>query len=717
MISTRSLIPGAVLSLAAWLTLAPAARADGPHDVLREIPVVSPSAKRPFAVEDLLYLRDIDALSVSPDGAHFAIRVRQAVPEKNSYRTGWFVGARRTGALVFVGDGGEVFPNVRPEGNISGDLSRGVGQWSPDGSWVVYRVKRDGEVQLWRSRRDGSAREQLTRNSGDVRDFVWSEDGRSVYFTAAPPRSELQARYEAEARSGYRYEDFGWITRVVSPGHPPRPPETAPGVWILDVDKAAERLATAEEARDFERLRGAGKGRVRSSRGSSAWLATEGGASSPVRRVTVSLTADGSNPIPCTAPECSGQRLSELWWSADAGRVLFWNLDPQNWFDWVLHAWSPSTGRVTTVVPSSSERFNACAMRGDELICLRETDIQPAHVAAIDTRSGKITALADVNPELVNVRFGKVERIEWDVPETVPGIDYPSRAMGYILYPPDFDPARKYPVFISPYTGGGFHRGDTGDEHPMFAYAANGIIVLDTIFPIPMRGADMTDTEFMKRLYSGEHDFPHMTTLVKSTLRALDLVAKRGFVDERRVGIGGVSQGSFVPLYMLQKEDRLTAVSVAGGHWNPMQYYGSSPKGRQRDTEWYPAPFGDTQSWWNRIDVAQHVNEIEAPILFNFPDAELVVSLTLLRHLENERKPFDAYVFPNEYHLKWQSAHREAVYRRNLDWFRFWLQDYEDPAPEKRDQYARWQQLRKLQCDSPRSLRDFCGTEAAAAGR
>jgi hypothetical protein len=60
------------------------------------------------------------------------------------------------------------------------------------------------------------------------------------------------------------------------------------------------------------------------------------------------------------------------------------------------------------------------------------------------------------------------------------------------------------------------------------------------------------------------------------------------------------------------------------------------------------------------------VGEIEAPILFNFPDAEVFVSLTLMRHLENERKPFDAYVFPNEAHLKWQSAHREALYRRLL---------------------------------------------------
>jgi len=41
--------------------------------------------------------------------------------------------------------------------------------------------------------------------------------------------------------------------------------------------------------------------------------------------------------------------------------------------------------------------------------------------------------------------------------------------------------------------------------------------------------------------------------------------------------------------------------------------------------------------------------------------------------------------------------HRLAIYNRNLDWFRFWLQDYEDPDPAKTEQYARWRQFRAKQ--------------------
>jgi hypothetical protein len=54
----------------------------------------------------------------------------------------------------------------------------------------------------------------------------------------------------------------------------------------------------------------------------------------------------------------------------------------------------------------------------------------------------------------------------------------------------------------------------------------------------------------------------------------------------------------------------------------------------------------------------------------------------------------DLYVFPNEPHQKFQPRHKLAVYERNLDWFRFWLQGYEDPNPAKAAQYVRWRQMK-----------------------
>ena len=39
----------------------------------------------------------------------------------------------------------------------------------------------------------------------------------------------------------------------------------------------------------------------------------------------------------------------------------------------------------------------------------------------------------------------------------------------------------------------------------------------------------------------------------------------------------------------------------------------------------------------------------------------------------------------------------------SVDWFRFWLQGYEDPDPAKAEQYKRWRGLRKMQSDNEKS--------------
>lgn len=59
----------------------------------------------------------------------------------------------------------------------------------------------------------------------------------------------------------------------------------------------------------------------------------------------------------------------------------------------------------------------------------------------------------------------------------------------------------------------------------------------------------------------------------------------------------------------------------------------------------------------------------------------------------------DVYVFPHEAHQKFQPRHKLAVYERNLDWFRFWLQDFEDVGPAKAAQYDRWRAMREANAD------------------
>jgi len=82
-------------------------------------------------------------------------------------------------------------------------------------------------------------------------------------------------------------------------------------------------------------------------------------------------------------------------------------------------------------------------------------------------------------------------------------------------------------------------------------------------------------------------------------------------------------------------------------------------------------------------------------------DDEYGVSFESYWALRKRGRPVEMHVFPGERHIKFQPAHRLAIYRRSLDWFDFWLNGVEDPAPAKAAQYRRWRYLRSLK--TPRS--------------
>lgn len=108
----------------------------------------------------------------------------------------------------------------------------------------------------------------------------------------------------------------------------------------------------------------------------------------------------------------------------------------------------------------------------------------------------------------------------------------------------------------------------------------------------------------------------------------------------------------------------------------------------------YPLLTEDGGKFWAPYSLRMNAEKIATPLLMQLADSEYLTALESYVALRERHKAVEMYVFPDEYHVKWQPAHRRAVYERNLDWFDFWLQGYEDPAPAKRGQYERWRKMR-----------------------
>jgi dipeptidyl aminopeptidase/acylaminoacyl peptidase len=695
-----------------------------------------PPPRRPITTNDLIALRDIDTLSVSPDGNSYAILVRQADVASNAYRTRWMVGAVSADRkLIDVGDGGDARLRESAGGRRTGYIVGNQVRWSPDSKQIAYTALRNGEVQLWASSVASGQQRKITNNAADIRDFVWSVDGRQLIFTVGDTRAALAARDEEGRRRGFLLEEFQYFSEIVHDPRPSRPHKVELAHWIADVDGATERPASDAERQEFERLRkyswgrnqavgasavganlsGAAAPPIISRLGLPAWLARDNDqekGAMPLLRIHAARKADGSSPIRCKHEACASQIFSKLWWSEDGKRVIFWRKQGTNLVENALFAWSPGSDSLKAIYHVDGDEFRECDLSGAFLVCARQSVSRPDHIVSIDTRNGALQVLADVNAQFTEISLGNVERFEWRAPEDKYGLGYPRDMFGFVIYPPAFDPQRRYPVFIAPYGAPGFRRGDVGDEHPLFVYAANGFVVISSQFPVPVDGFRRGTGNDVRELYSAERGFPHLTMNAESTWNALEAISARGFVDAQRIGIGGLSHGSFVPLYMLQQYDRLSAVAIAGTGWSQHEYYSVTRTGRQHNplSDWPEAA-----EFWSQIDIADHVEQVEAPLLVNYPDREFPRAWRVPRSMENAGRAYEAYIFPDEYHVKWQPAHRFAIYNRNLDWFRFWLQDVEDPDVSKSKQYERWRALRELQCRNPRSVRSYCGVQSTEA--
>ncbi len=100
---------------------------------------------------------------------------------------------------------------------------------------------------------------------------------------------------------------------------------------------------------------------------------------------------------------------------------------------------------------------------------------------------------------------------------------------------------------------------------------------------------------------------------------------------------------------------------------------------------------------WRELSAVYDVASIDTPLLMQLPEVEARHVAELHARMKHAGKAVDFYAFADEPHIKKQPVHKLAVYRRNLDWFRFWLKGEVDPDPAKADQYRRWHAYREAQ--------------------
>jgi len=682
---------------AGLLFLAAPASAEECRSRLLPPAAAAPGPKRTITAGDLIELRDfgiaIDMpggdppFSLSPDGRHLAMLLRSASVAANNYCLGLLAIDLETRAVRLLDVGGEPtliladMHGLADQGTGAFDALRPL--WSPDGQWLAYQRRIGGVTQLWRVAAAGAAAEQLTHGASDIRRFAWTADGQGLVFAVRGGIAEARAAFAAEGDAGYLYDTRFWPLS----GDRPEPPANIPlAYFTYGPGNGAVRAASATEralllpAAD-PRFPAGTLLRAESGTGDLAWVARRAGSYLGPQ----ALGARVSGRLFACAAEACDDRIIGLWWWRK-GEILFlrdWGTRRRG--EVALFRWRPGSAPVSLF--RTTDPLNGCLRQGGALLCGREAAGQPRRLVRI-LPTGETALVFDPNPEFRRVALGPATRLAATALDGAP-------AFGDLVLPPDHRPGQRHPLVVVQYNSRGFLRGGTGDEYPVHLLAARGYAVLSFQRPTPAAYGTPSPNHlaYQKANIAGWADRRRVFSALD---RLVDAALATGAVDADRIAITGLSDGTATVQWALLHSRRYRVAVMSTCCEDPSTTgFAAGPAFAGETRGWgYPAPGEKDPAFWREYSLARNAGRVEAPILVQAADREYRLALETVASLRAAGKPIELYVFPDEYHIKWQPRHRRAVYERVLDWLDFWLLDRQDRNPAKTAQYARWKMLR-----------------------
>lgn len=251
-------------------------------------------------------------------------------------------------------------------------------------------------------------------------------------------------------------------------------------------------------------------------------------------------------------------------------------------------------------------QFDITGMVGqsDNTMVVTRTDMNHAsEIYTVDLKTGKMDQLSHANDAFYNrIKLSKVEK------RMIPTTDG-KEMLTWVIYPPDFDPSKKYPTLL--YLQG-------GPQAPLSQFysfrwnfqlmAAKGYIVVAP----NRRGMPGYGVAWNEQI-SGDWGGQNM----QDYLSAIDKVSKEDFVDNDRLGAVGASYGGYSAFYLAGHHDNRFKTFIAhDGIFNTRSMYGTTEElffvNKDLEGAYWQNPTPKAYTEFNPIN---YVNNWNAPIL------------------------------------------------------------------------------------------------------
>jgi dipeptidyl aminopeptidase/acylaminoacyl peptidase len=656
--------------------------------------------KRKMSAEDLLKLKFVNYVVMSPDESGVMFTASAASDDKKKYFSHIY--------MINI-DGSDLRQYT------SGEVADSNPVFSPDGKWIVFTSKRGEKKGIYRMPTGGGEAKLLVDKDGSYSELSVSPDSRKILciFTKADdvPKGKDGKKEEPVCRHitrlFYKLDNSGYLPK--DRGH----------VFIYDIE-------TGE---------GTQIGRMKNGERSPVWFPNgrhiafiSNTQRDPDREMLKDdifvISAKGGKPRKLLKPEGEAVCLSV---SPDGKFIAFVGQDDPNdaWGVKNLHVWKVpvSGGRAIDLTskldrmaldltisdtgesdglmtphwsPDGRKLYFLMSDSGATQLCtvsaaggnIRKVIGGKAHVggASLAGKSKLVAAIISTPTTPAEVHIASIgvnarpKRLTSLNSELVKGLDIrkPEEVIvrgndgnaihGWILKPPRFSPKRKYPSIMQIHGGPRVQYGYSF-FHEMQYLAAAGYVVY-YCNPRGGQGYGMKHAESIVNKW-GSVDYDDCMSMA-------DYMADKKYIDTRKMGVTGGSYGGYMTNWIVTHTNRFCAAVTQRSVTNLISFYGSSDFGFDIGREIKGSPYTETDAWWEMSPI-KHVRNIKTPLLIIHSENDLRCPIEqgeqLFAALKMLRRKVEMVRFPGEPHGLSRCGRPDRRISR-LGWLLKWFDRY-----------------------------------------
>ncbi|TRZ64607.1 S9 family peptidase [bacterium] len=658
------------------------------------------NAKKLMTPELLWSFGRISNVEVSPDNKTVLFAVKYFDIPNNKGQNDYYT--------VPVGGGQVTRITNTPDGKFTA-------LWRPDGKKIGFISSKSGATQLWEMNPDGTAWTQITDVEGGINDFKYSPDIKKILFVKDvkldkdihdiyPDLPKANARIETDLM--YRHWDSwhdytyshvfvsDYSNGIIKTGYdimeserydtPLKPFGGMDQVnWSPDsknVSYACKKMTGKQYAVSTnsdiyiynldskktynltEGMKGFDLAHAFSPDGKKiAWESMErDGYESDKTRLFI---YDFDTKTRTYATKDLDQNAGGIQWTDDSKSIYFISGVKATE---EIYRYDLSDGK-TSRITDGIHNYLSVKPAGQVLIAEKQSMSKPTEIFSVDPKTGKEIEISFTNKSILdNLKIADVKK-RWI--KTTDNKDM----LAWVIYPPDFDPDKKYPALLF------CEGGPQSTVNQFWSYrwnfqimAANGYIIIAP----NRRGLPSFGMEWLEQI-SGDYGGQNM----KDYLSAVDDLNKEPYIDKEHFGCVGASYGGFSAFWLAgNHEKRFKAFISHDGMFNLESQY------LETEEMWF-VDWDLGGPFWNKNNpVAQKSYEIsphkyvqnwDTPILIIHGEKDYRITYTQGMQAFNAAVllgiPAEFLLFPNENHWVLQPQDGIVWQRTFFGWLDKWL--------------------------------------------